>query len=269
MASSSANEGTSQDSPVSKGVKPLKDQIAASNEIVNLLPTDEAVNLPSHLLKVILDKLRYENQVLRDRIGLQQKQSCRVDLELLNRPERCRDEQWLRACSDEAEHYRKIWHYAPTREERLRTRSEEEDDKEWKRRWIGRRDFKRFGGFHILFNLETSKFFVRNKSDWPLHSRRSHDQISSQLLYYRLATVFGMAPENSGMWFYETVWATELLHHKDVKSGILNIKDRKGFIDLYFLGTEEAKKDALELLSFLVSERCRHPYGIEAGLATV
>ncbi|ETI28016.1 hypothetical protein G647_00465 [Cladophialophora carrionii CBS 160.54] len=76
----------------------------------------------------------------------------------------------------------------------------------------------------------------------PLSSR-----ISSQLLYYRVAAMFGMPPPQLMLYAGRFCWQATP-QHKDGKS-LLELKDSEGQVFEWFSGTKEAKKDALDLLS--------------------
>jgi hypothetical protein len=88
------------------------------------------------------------------------------------------------------------------------------------------------------------------------------DKISSQLLYYRLTTIFGMPPQRKLNAYY--TWRATLIY-KDGES-CLEVGDCNGSATVYFHGTKEAKASALALLSFLTGLNCPHPYeGVVAG----
>ncbi|KAH8749759.1 hypothetical protein F5883DRAFT_580783 [Diaporthe sp. PMI_573] len=84
-----------------------------------------------------------------------------------------------------------------------------------------------------------------------------HDAISSQLLYYRLAVVFGM-PEPVITDEYKTCWSV-VLQFRD-KTGRLELSDSKGGAWAAFCGSEDASKAALWLLGWIVSDQVPHTY---------
>ena len=90
-------------------------------------------------------------------------------------------------------------------------------------------------------------------------------RISSQLLLYRIVVMFDMiSPESEGYadW-YKSWW--DMLAHADGESR-LSFFDYKGWGSLYFKGTEEGSRDAMELLDFLTEREIPHSYdGILAG----
>ncbi|KAJ9609200.1 hypothetical protein H2200_006972 [Cladophialophora chaetospira] len=99
------------------------------------------------------------------------------------------------------------------------------------------------------------------------HSYESHREfwykISSQLLYYRVTTIFGMPPsdENDG---YKVAWWAHLTY-KDGKSR-LDIGDWKGHASTNYYGNAEGRESALALLNFLTGLNCPHTYdGVLAG----
>ncbi|KAH8745558.1 hypothetical protein F5883DRAFT_586889, partial [Diaporthe sp. PMI_573] len=90
-----------------------------------------------------------------------------------------------------------------------------------------------------------------------------HQAISSQLLYYRLAVVFGM-PEPVTTDGYKTCWSV-VLQFRD-KTGRLELSDSKGGAWAAFCGSEDASKAALWLLGWIVSDQVPHTYdGVLAG----
>lgn len=89
------------------------------------------------------------------------------------------------------------------------------------------------------------------------------NQISSQLLFYRLAATFGMPPlvETDG---YKSCWDISLQYCDD--SSTLEFYDYKGSASVRFFGSDNASEDALKLVNFLVGMECSHTYdGIVAG----
>jgi len=87
--------------------------------------------------------------------------------------------------------------------------------------------------------------------------------ISSQLLLYRLMTIFGMPPQEDGDG-YKVCWSTMLVHHDGVS--YLRVHDYKGGPSVHFDGTPEASNDAIVMLEYLISEKCYHSYdGVLAG----
>jgi hypothetical protein len=116
---------------------------------------------------------------------------------------------------------------------------------------------------------ELGIFVLRDRS--TQHSRtppgRRHrylwDQISSQLLFYRLTATFGMPPpvEADG---YKVCWEINLQHYDG--SSTLEFYDYKGGAKARFFGSDDASEDALKLINFLVGMECLHTYdGIVAG----
>jgi hypothetical protein len=96
----------------------------------------------------------------------------------------------------------------------------------------------------------------------PREHRYLYDKISTQLLYYRVATTFGMPPAHPTD-AYKVCWKA-ILQHKDGTSR-LYLNDWKGNAHSSFSGTKEAREDALELLNFLTGLNCPHPFGHIAG----
>ena len=89
------------------------------------------------------------------------------------------------------------------------------------------------------------------------------NRISSQLLFYRLTTTFGMPPP-VGTDGYKVCWTINLQHRDD--SSRLMFYDYKGAASVRFFGSEDASEDALKLVNFLVGMECLHTYdGIVAG----
>ncbi|KAH8761617.1 hypothetical protein F5883DRAFT_562538, partial [Diaporthe sp. PMI_573] len=84
-----------------------------------------------------------------------------------------------------------------------------------------------------------------------------HDAVSSQLLYYRLAVVFGM-PEPVITDEYKTCWSV-VLQFRD-KTGRLELSDSKGGAWAAFCGSEDASKAALWFLGWIVSDQVPHTY---------
>ncbi|KAM5347060.1 hypothetical protein ACJ41O_010065 [Fusarium nematophilum] len=98
-----------------------------------------------------------------------------------------------------------------------------------------------------------------------------HRLISSQLLLYRLITVFGMPPSNEDeIDGYKSVWSYMLhwMPGQDNNGGksYMLFSDYKGSFTFHFCGSEEASRSALDLLEWLVSDTVPHPYdGVLAG----
>lgn len=66
-----------------------------------------------------MNKLRTEVEALRDKSKYDKYWGRRVDLELINAEARSEhDTRWYEDCYEEADHYRKIWRYGPTEEDR-------------------------------------------------------------------------------------------------------------------------------------------------------
>ena len=94
-------------------------------------------------------------------------------------------------------------------------------------------------------------------------SRYMSREISSQLLYYRLTIVFGMAPMGD-LDGYKVAWEVRLKHNDG--GSVLSFMDYKGSSTVSFEGTTDASEDALRLLNYLISSDCLHTYdGIVAG----
>lgn len=89
------------------------------------------------------------------------------------------------------------------------------------------------------------------------------DSISSQLLYYRLATVFGMIPQSVSDQC-KCYWTADLLCESG--KGRLCLDEHKGAAGVHFYGNEESSVEALKLLTFFVGNKIPHSYdGILAG----
>ncbi|EXJ84016.1 hypothetical protein A1O3_04683 [Capronia epimyces CBS 606.96] len=88
--------------------------------------------------------------------------------------------------------------------------------------------------------------------------------ISSQLLLYRLNTVFGMPPKNP-FTGYKTSWSVELELCTDPYT-VLLLEDYRGGPIVRFEGSEQGSESAIELLNWLISNNVKHDYdGILAG----
>jgi hypothetical protein len=155
-----------------------------------------------------------------------------------------------------------LWHHATDRE--LREPAEGETNRDlWQ---------NRFDPLNVCSHGDEGKFTVCNAFDdcentppcgfLPREHRYLSHRISTQLLYYRVATTFGMPPAHSTD-AYKVSWKA-ILQHKDGTSQ-LYLNDWKGNAHSSFSGTKEAREDALELLNFLTGLNCPHPFGHIAG----
>lgn len=90
-------------------------------------------------------------------------------------------------------------------------------------------------------------------------------RISSQLLLYRLAVVFGLPPSDPQTDGYKLGWNVKLVWTGEGDS-CMNFYDFKGGASGVFRGSKEASDAALELMSWLVSDQVPHSYdGVLAG----
>lgn len=116
----------------------------------------------------------------------------------------------------------------------------------------------------------------RSKLDRTPDSCLPHNLISSQLLLYRLITVFGMPPASKdnevdgykGVWTYTLYWMMGRRNRKggNGEKGKLMFADNKGSFVIVFSGSEKASKSALEMIEWLVSDDVPHTYdGVLAG----
>lgn len=106
--------------------------------------------------------------------------------------------------------------------------------------------------FQLVSEARTG-FFLREPLS-PFQYR-----ISSQLLYYRLTTTFGMPPRvSAGI----RAWHVELQHSD---GSVLILCDSKGTARAWFEGSGKGSDSALELLDYLTGMTCKHPYGMIAG----
>ena len=131
----------------------------------------------------------------------------------------------------------------------------------WKRRRLAE-----WHGDRLICKEPGSALYLRGKSDGcldeNLHSLSQ--QISSQLLLYRITVIFGMPPKSEEVDGYQCCWATTL-HYSDGRS-TLELYDCKGSVDVAFEGTPDAETEALTLLNFLCGNEIPHTYdGILAG----
>jgi hypothetical protein len=81
-------------------------------------------------------------------------------------------------------------------------------------------------------------------------------RISSQPLLYRLCALFGMPPQIDTVRHWGC-WRANLQHSR---GSIIMFEDFKGQASLTFRGSFGCTDDALELINFLISLICLHPY---------
>ncbi|KAH7002449.1 hypothetical protein EDB80DRAFT_867452 [Ilyonectria destructans] len=123
----------------------------------------------------------------------------------------------------------------------------------------------------------TSGFIAdRSKRGCTPDSCLPHNLISSQLLLYRLITVFGMPPSSEenevdgykGIWTYTLHWMMDRRSKKsdNGKKSKLVFSDCKGSFTIHFFGSKKASKSALDMIEWLVSDNVPHTYdGVLAG----
>jgi len=141
-------------------------------------------------------------------------------------------------------------------------------------RKIQRREFLNLGGSDIVMGpsgewrqlYRDGARLGKGVDTWhPEESIGLREVISSQLLLYRLASIFGLPPTGE-RYGYRGIWNV-CLDHSDRQSS-LRFKDFMGSVSCYFLGTRKAFRDVLKLLEFLTSSRWLHTYdGLAAGIA--
>ena len=101
-----------------------------------------------------------------------------------------------------------------------------------------------------------------NVEEYPLSALAR--RISSQLLLYRIISIFDMPVTREDFEQYSSNWEVLLVHHQGV--GVITLRDDKGYPAVSFHGkTEASSNDALELLNFLCGKRCKHPLGMASG----
>ncbi|RVX73815.1 hypothetical protein B0A52_02705 [Exophiala mesophila] len=107
-------------------------------------------------------------------------------------------------------------------------------------------------------------------ADLEYYPRRRHrletdisfqHRISSQLLYYRLAAVFGMPPPRPSDGYHLT-WSAKLQH---TDMSVLIFSDHNGGIGAWFTGYEDGSQSALRLLNYLTGMQCRTGNGTVVG----
>jgi len=120
---------------------------------------------------------------------------------------------------------------------------------------------------YLHFDVETQSFVFKESF---IYSELHFSQvISSPLLLYRLICTFNAAPSVMDD-PYKTTWDLNLVHKPSGK--LLMFSEWKGSArfwlpDYTYKDLEETfKNDLLDLLNYLVSDQCTHPYdGVLAG----
>ena len=127
----------------------------------------------------------------------------------------------------------------------------------------------------IYWNSESGLYVYdpeAQKREWMDFSRqdlrlrmanRFTNRMSSQLLLYRIACIFGMPPQKECDG-YKSCWGVCLRHCSGASNLVLD--EHKGAISVHFQGSSEDSQDALGLINLLVGTECLHTYdGIIAG----
>lgn len=97
---------------------------------------------------------------------------------------------------------------------------------------------------------------LRNEHSVDYHTRLSK-LITSQLLLYRILCNFNVAPKTGNE--CKSCWSYTF-RNTDDRTCSLMISEWKGAPVAHFRGSETASTEALQLLEFLTSENCLHPY---------
>lgn len=128
------------------------------------------------------------------------------------------------------------------------------------------------GNIRPLFDTEKNKFFFESTKH---KGNRDKDLsmwqvISSPFLLYRLLTTFKAPVETLGPEGYKCIWWITLKHKETGE--VLSFGEWKGAAGIWtrFHSSTELpkafKRDTLEILNYLVSDTCAHPYdGLVAG----
>lgn len=119
-----------------------------------------------------------------------------------------------------------------------------------------------WNSYHLFAASPDSPFTIvrPNGIDYPTYKSTFGARITSQLLLYRLLATFdNLNPgENDG---FKSCWQVCLqMTVESSNEGILRLADSKGAVTIHFEGTDRASKDAVDLLNYLVSTECVHPY---------
>lgn len=125
----------------------------------------------------------------------------------------------------------------------------------------------------ILFDPKTKEARFETKKDKDAPLGKSLKQISiykaipSALLMYRLACTFKGTFTSEGQEGYKVTWQFTIKHKATGK--FLTFGEWKGgslFWTDWFEPEDPIRKDLLEILTYLVSDTCAHPYdGLVAG----
>jgi hypothetical protein len=222
-------------------------------------------SLEPRLQHLLFNKVRAENTRLR---GIEQKwerltRFCpSLDAQIYLRSNRQVHEEDETVADEENRVFTELWHYEDAdngNEQERAARASSPISKSWQSSELVSESPDEELGIFVLSDPST-----RYSRFSPGSGRRDiWNRISSQLLFYRLTTTFGMPPpaETDG---YKVCWEINLRHRDG--SSTLEFYDYKGAASASFSGSDDASEDALKLVNFLVGMECFHTYdGIVAG----
>ena len=134
---------------------------------------------------------------------------------------------------------------------------------------VSSKDHDLIGNVRPTFSLETEKFTFSHEKFLPDYIGMYH-VISSALLLYRLICLYKAEVYTEGPEGYKCIWWITLKHKETGE--VLMFGEWKGAAGIWtrYHNSKELpasyKKDTLNLLNFLVSKTCPHPYdGLVAG----
>lgn len=220
--------------------------------------------LEPHLQEILFDKLRKENARLLEieNQWTQLRERCpRTDLQIHLNPGRANYDD-REGIYEKQQQIARKWDY-------------EDDDIASRLAAGGTSDNLYWDATAIHWNSESSLYVYdleAQEQQWRGSGRqdlrlrmanRFTNRMSSQLLLYRIACIFGMPPQKECDG-YKACWRVHLRHCGGASTLVLG--ERKGAINVHFEGSSEGNQDALELINLLVGTECLHTYdGIIAG----
>lgn len=128
---------------------------------------------------------------------------------------------------------------------------------------------------HLIWTEDGSKWVGSNERPAWGSCQSMYQRISSELLLYRLACTFPATVHLLGQAGYKAVWWVGVVHKSGARVGFSEWKGASGFWSDFSsmddprrgeLPTPELLADLKDLIDYLVSDVCAHPYdGLVAG----
>ncbi len=128
-------------------------------------------------------------------------------------------------------------------------------------------EFSGCGNVHSMFYFDTKKQTFFFSKDYISHEKVSefiplYKVMSPALFLYRIIATFFGTPKCADS--YKSIWGYDLIHKASGKG--INFSEWKGAIGFWLpepshkVLTAEFKADIIELMNYLASNECAHPY---------